>query len=154
MKGDAVGLDPGGEVRVIGDDEWYLGFELPRAPAPEEVHKTVVVAGDQDSHTFRGVRIRDAPVHTVLAGQRCESASELVALEAEALAFDLQTHEKGSAGFALAHVLVGGEDVAVVHRDERGNRRNEALLIGTGDEETEVVAHGRILLATGGRGSG
>src|SRR5215216_2400681 len=77
------------------------------------------------------------------ARQRCEGARELVPGEPEALALDLQAHEERPAGVTLAHVLVGGEDVAVVHRDERGDRRDETLLIRAGDQESEVVTHGR-----------
>src|SRR5687767_2717018 len=74
------------------------------------------------------------------AGERGEGCRELVAGEPEALALDLQPHEEGS---GVAHVLVGGEDVPIVHRDERGDRRDEALPVRAGDEQAQVVAHER-----------
>jgi hypothetical protein len=130
-EGDAVVHYPGGEVRVVGDDERYLSLELPRVPAPQEVYETVVVAGDQDRHLFGRVGEGDPPVHPVPVRERSEDLRKLVAGEAEALTLDLQSHEEGA---RVAHVLVGGEDVTVVHRDERRDRRDEALLVRAGDE--------------------
>src|SRR5215211_1902641 len=137
VEGNAVDLGPRGEVGMVGDDEWYLGLELSRVPAPQEVYEAVVVAGDQYSHPLWRVGVGESPVHAVPAGQRSEGAGELVAFQAESLALNLKAHEEGA---GVADVLVGGEDVTVVHRDERGDRRDQALLVGAGDQESQVVA--------------
>jgi hypothetical protein len=131
------------EVGVVGDDQRYLGVELAGVPAPEKVYEAVVVAGDQDRHPLRRVGVRDAPVHLVLAGERRERGTKLVTLQPEAFALYLQPHEEGStdAGTFVTNVLVGGEDVAVVHRDERGDRGYKPLLVRAGDKESDVIAH-------------
>src|SRR5215207_2519852 len=94
VEGDAVDLGPRGEVGVVGDDERYPRLELPRIPAPQQVYEAVVVAGDQYCHPLWRVGVGDAPVHAVPAGQRGDGARELVAPQAETLAFDLQAHEE------------------------------------------------------------
>src|SRR3712207_7179304 len=65
MEGDAVVFGPGGEVRVVGDNERYLRVELSRVPAPEQVYQAVVVAGDQHRHPLGRVGAGDAPGYPV-----------------------------------------------------------------------------------------
>jgi hypothetical protein len=135
VEGDAVVFHPRGEVRVVGDDQRYLGVELPCVPAPEEVCQAVVVAGDEDRHALRGVGVADAPVHAVAAREGAESAGKLVAGQAEALALDLQAHKERA---SVSHVLVGGEDVAIVHGDKRGEGGDQALPVAAGDGKAQV----------------
>ena len=72
-------LRPGGEVGVVGDDERYLGVELSRVPAPQEVYEAMVVAGDQLPSAW-ACRCGHAPVHAMVpARERREGAGELVA---------------------------------------------------------------------------
>lgn len=118
---------------MVGDDEWYLGVEFLRVPTPEEVDQAVVVPGDQYRHLLGRIRVAYAPVHPVPAGQRRERRPELITLQSKAFALYLQTHEKHLAPLR-ANVLVGGEDVAVVHGNERGDCGDKTLLVRTGDK--------------------
>ncbi len=130
MEGYAVVFHPGGQIRVVGDDERYFGVHLAGVPAPQEVYEAVVVAGDQDRHPLWSVGVGDSPVHAVPARQRGEGAGELLARQAEALTLNLQPHKEHA---RVADVLIGGEDVAVVHGDKRGDRRDQALPVRARD---------------------
>ena len=83
--GDAVGLDLGGEVGMVGDHQRDLGVELARLPSPEQVEQAMGVLRDQDGHALGAVGEPDPPGHPVLAGQRAEGGVELVPAQAEAL---------------------------------------------------------------------
>ena len=50
----------------------------------------MVVPGDQDRHSLRGVGVADAPVHPAPTRERGERGAELSLLEPEAFALDLQ----------------------------------------------------------------
>ena len=140
MEGDAVGLDLGGEVGVVGDHQGNLGVQLARLPPPEQVDQAMPLLRDQDRHPLGPVGEADPPVHPVLARQRGERGIELVAAQAETLALDLHPHEERAVG-AVAHMLVGAQDVPVVQGDEAGDRGDHAPVVGAVDQETDVVAH-------------
>jgi hypothetical protein len=57
----------------------------------------------------------------VSARERGKGAGKLLPVEVETFALDLQTHKERP---GIADVLVGGEDITVVHSDERTYRNN------------------------------
>ena len=127
---------------MVGDHQGDLGVELAGLPAPEEVEQAVGVLRDEDGHATGSIGVADPPVHPVLAGQRAEGGVELVAAQAEALALDLHPHEEPAAR-RVADVLVGVDDVPIMQRDEIGDRRDHAPMVGAVDQQPDVVAHGQ-----------
>ena len=107
-EGDAMGLDLGGEVVMVGDHQWDLGVQLARLPSPEHVDQAMPLLRDHDGHALGSVGEANPPSHPVLAGQRGEGGIELVPAQAEATALDLHPHEEGAAG-CIADMLVGAE---------------------------------------------
>jgi hypothetical protein len=64
----------------------------------------------------------------------CVGLLEVDGKAAEVAAFDLQAHKERLSGYVLSYVLVGRENIAVVHGDKRRDRRDQALLVGARDE--------------------
>ena len=141
--GDGTGCReprPCPQIGVVGDHQRNLGIKLAGLPSPEQVDQAMPLLRDQDRHALGAIGEADPPVHAVLARQRGERGVELVPAQAEALALDLHPHEERAVGW-IAHILVGAQDVPVVQGDEAGDRRDQTLVVGTIDQEPDVVAH-------------
>ena len=141
-KGNAMGLHLGSKVGVIGDHQGDHGGQLARLPPPEHVDQAVVLLRDHDGHALGAIGEADSPCHAMLARQRGERAVELVSAQPKTLAFDFHPHEESTILF-IAHVLVGTQDVSIVQCDEARDGGDQAPVVGTMDQEAEVVAHGR-----------
>ena len=138
---DAVGLDLGPQVVVVGDHQGDLGVEFPLLVPPEQVDQAVAVLRHEDRQPLGAVGEGRPVIHAVLPGERGEGGVEVAPAQAEAPALDLDPQEEPAA-LGVTDELVGAQDVPVVQGDEARDRSDEPPVVGAVDQEADIVAHG------------
>src|ERR1700690_2860177 len=103
----------------------------------------MVILRNQDSNTGavvgRGVGTGKAPVHLEFAGDGSKVVGKLAEIKIKAGRVELHARKK-QVGFFVP-VLVVEQDVAIMAKDEIGNRGNDSFAVGAGDEKDGGVMH-------------
>jgi hypothetical protein len=126
---------------VVGDHASEVEYQLPGAPAVEQVGEAVRLAAHQDRHPFRHTAVADGELHLVPARERQEAVAELLDPERQRLGRDHVAHEE-AAGAPVRVVAHLGEPAAP-RGDQAADGGDQPHPVGAGDGQ-DVLAFSRV----------
>lgn len=142
--GDAHVFDEIGVIGMIVDDTHDVGRQFTGPPPREQVEEAMGLFARHESDSWTDIGEAKVDRHVEPGGDRREGPKDLVSFDTETVEFELDSLEEDA--LHLVGVLFGVHDVAVVRRDEVGDRRHDTALVGTRQEEDSGTGHPGSLL--------
>src|SRR5271169_208282 len=99
----------------------------------------MVILRNENGYTWAVGRMGEPPVHLKVAGDGSEALGKLSKGKIKIGGIELDSRQK-EIGF-LVSMLVGEQDVAVVAKDEVGNRGDDSFAVGAVDEKDGGSLH-------------
>ena len=124
-------------VLMVADNERNFASQLAVTLPVEQVHKAMIVLGDEkrDAGTITGQG--HVPLHSKFFCYRCEFLRELIQWQPESA--QIPFHASKIKALFASLMLFKMQNVAVVLKDEIGNRGVETFLIGTLNEQDRRI---------------
>jgi hypothetical protein len=142
--GDAVEVGDTLVIGMVGNDQRDFAAQFAALVAVEKVLQAVVKLRDEDGDAGAVGGVGESLGHLEVVGDGSKALGKLGKVKIKICRIELDARKK-EIGF-LVSMLIGEEDVAVVAKDEFGDRGNDAFAVGAGDEKDGGVVHRKLLI--------
>jgi hypothetical protein len=136
---DTIELGDALVIGMVGHDQWNLATQFPALVAVKQVLQTMVIFRDENGDARPVGRVGEPPAHLEVAGYGSKFFLKTSQVKIEVCRVKLNSSKKKIR--FLIPMLIVEKYVAVMAEDEIGDRCNNSLAVGAGDEKNGGVLH-------------